>query len=417
MPKKLVSTNISRPGLHWAATNLFLCVRVGKAGVVTRSWVLRFERNGHARDMGLGRASDYTLAEARERARLVRQQLNDGLDPIEVRRTERARKQAEQAASVTFEEASRGYIQGQLQRWVPAHADDWITSLASWAHPVIGRMAVGQVGIEDVLRVLRQPVPGAEGDFWSARAKTAQRVRSRIELVLGWAGANGLRAPDTPNPARWKRHLEFLLPAQSKLTAPRAMPALPYSEAPAFLAALRECEGIAALALQFVLFTAVRTADVARCKISDIDLGESIWRIAGYSKTGRPLNIPLSAPAVEIARQAAAIANGTLLFPSVDGGAMLKVVYRIPGNYAGRMSVHGSRAIFKTWATEATAYERELIEVSLGHTQGNAVEQRYLRGDAVEKRRRLMNDWSSFLSGKTAATAEVVAIGSKRKGR
>jgi integrase len=414
MPKKLTSLNIRKPGFHRADQNLYLVVRQAKDGSTTRSWVLRWERNGKARDMGLGRASDYTLAEARERARLVRQQLDAGIDPIEHRKAERGRIAAEQKKSVTFEEASRGYIQGQLTRWVSAHADGWIGSLRDWVHPIIGKMPVSAIETTDVLKVLQQPVEG--GTFWTKRAVTAQRCRSRIEIVLGWAGAQGHRQADIPNPARWKGHLQFLLPAASKLAAPVPQPALPYAQMPAFMAALAKHESVAARALQFVAFTAVRTADVARAKVGDVDFPAATWRIASYSKTGRPLAIPLSPQALAIAtlaKEAASIANGTILFPGVGEGAMTKLVRRDMG-YAGRMSPHGCRAVFKTWATEQTSYPRELIEVSLGHAQGTAVEQRYLRGDAVEKRRRLMNDWSAFVTGQAAASGEVVPLKRKR---
>jgi integrase len=199
------------------------------------------------------------------------------------------------------------------------------------------------------------------------------------------------------------------LSAPSKLAKPVPQPALPYAEMPAFMAALAKHETVVALALQFVAYTAVRTADVARCKITDVDFDAAVWKIASYSKTGRPLAIPLTAQALAIARKAAAISDGTMLFPGVGEGAMTKLVRRDMG-YAGRMSPHGCRAVFKTWATEQTTYPRELIEVSLGHAQGTAVEQRYLRGDAVEKRRRLMNDWSAFLTGQAAATGDVVPM-------
>jgi integrase len=262
-------------------------------------------------------------------------------------------------------------------------------------------MPVGEITTDDVLRCLQQPVDGKS--FWETRSVTATRVRARIETVLSWAGAQGLRPADVPNPARWRGHLQFLLAGQSKLAGPEPQPALPYLELGAFLDALAKHDGTASLAYRFLAHVCTRSADLQRAKIADIDLDAAVWKIASYSKTGRPLNVPLSPQALALAREAAAIAPdlpGGLLFPDLSNGLMNKLGVRL--GYGGKMSPHGCRACFKTWATEKTGYERELIEVALGHAIGGAVEQRYLRGDAVEKRRRLMNDWSRFLVSETA---------------
>jgi integrase len=397
--KKLTSLNIRKPGFHRVDQNTYLVVRKGKKeGSTTRSYVLRFERNGKARDMGLGRASDYTLAEVRERSRLVR--------------------------AVSFEEASRGYIQGQLTRWTSEHATDWISSLRDWVHPLIGKMPVASIETADVLRVMQQPFKG--GTFWTKRATTAQRCRSRIEIVLGWAGAQGHRQADIPNPARWKKHLEFLLSAPSKLAKPVPQPALPYAEMPAFMAALAKQDGATALALRFLCHAAVRTADVARCEITDVDLDAAVWKIASYSKSNLAIDVPLSPAALAIAREAAAVApaigNGTLLFPGVGEGAMNKLVRKM--GYAGRMSPHGARAAFSSWANAKTKFESELHEIALGHKVGSKVRQAYNRTDKLEKRWDLMRAWSAFITGADMSawkeflidkTAEVVPFDAERK--
>jgi integrase len=406
MPKKLTSLNIRKPGFYRADQNLYLVVRQGKNGP-TRSWIVRWEKSGRPRDMGIGRASDYSLSEAREKARLIRQQLHEGVDPIEHRKAERGRIAAEQRKAVSFEEAARGYIQAHLARWVPAHADGWIGSLRDWVHPKIGGMSVAAIETSHVLQVLQQPVSGADGTFWEKRFVTAQRCRSRIEIVLGWAGAQGYRAADLPNPARWRGHLQFLLPGQSKLAAPKPMPALNWRELPQFMARLSELKDEpAALPLQFLIHVAVRTADIARCKVSDVDLEAGIWHIERYSKSGRPLDVPLSPAALALAKQAAAIANGTLLFPVAET-VMGKLIRRMPGGYAGRMTPHGARSSFRTWVSEATAFENELAEIALGHRVGSEVQRRYQRGDLLAKRERMMCAWSDFLS---QSSAEVVPL-------
>jgi integrase len=265
-----------------------------------------------------------------------------------------------------------------MSGWTSVHHTDWVTSIANWVNPVLGKMNVGDIATDDVLRTLQQDVPG-EGSFWEQRNVTATRVRSRIETVLAFAGSKGWRDAEVPNPARWKKHLEFPLAKPSKLAKPVPQPALPYLELGAFLDALAKHDGTASLAYRFLAHVATRSADLQRAKISDIDFDKATWQIASYSKTGRPLAIPLSPQALALAKEAAAIAPdlpGGLLFPDLSNGLMNKLGAKI--GFGGRMSPHGCRACFKTWATEATNYERELIEVSLGHAIGGAVEQRYL---------------------------------------
>jgi integrase len=424
-PGRLASINISKPGFWADGNRLYLLVRPSTSGTgVTRSWVYKYDRGGRQVHMGLGSAVVVGLAEAREIAMELSRLLAKGIDPKQHREHERARKQAEQAKAVSFEQAAASYIQAQMSRWTTVHHADWVNSLRVWVHPVIGKMSVGEITTDDVLRCLQQTVltktkdgEEVEGPFWDQRSVTATRVRARIETVLSWAGAQGLRSADVPNPARWRGHLQFLLAAQSKLSKPVPQPALPYLELPAFLELLaKQDDRTAALAYRFLAHVATRSADLQRAKIADIDYDAAVWKIASYSKTGRPLAIPLSPQALALAKEAAAVAPelpGGLLFPDLSNGVMNKAGWKI--GFAGKMSPHGCRACFKTWASEKTSYERELIEVALGHTIGGAVEQRYMRGDMLDKRRRLMCAWSDFITGKTAATAEIVAIGAKRK--
>jgi hypothetical protein len=287
-PKRLISTNISTPGFYRADPNLYLCVRPGRDGP-TKSWVVRYELNGKAHGMGIGALDTYGLGEARIKARLIRQQLDQGIDPIAARKAERVKRAADQAKAVSFEAAASAYIKAQMTRWVPGHHDAWVNSLATWVHPIIGKMPVGSIETADVRRVLEQIIPG-EGKFWDKRHVTAQRVRNRIEKVLASAAAQGLRDVDKPNPARWPDHLELLLPAASKFAKPVPQPALPYADMPAFMAQLAVLDDEpAALALRFLCHVATRTADVARAKIEHVDLDKAVWSIPAYSKSGRPL--------------------------------------------------------------------------------------------------------------------------------
>jgi integrase len=312
MHKRLVSTNISTPGFYRADPNLYLLVRKGRRGTTTRSWIVRYELHGKAYGMGIGALDTYSLSEARSRARLIRQQLHDGVDPLAHRNAERARQQAEAAKGISFEDASRQYIAAQMTRWVPGHHAHWVTSLSTWVHPIIGKTSVGAIETEHVLRVLQQAMPDGDGKFWEKRYPTARNVRSRIEIVLAWAAANGLRDVDKPNPARWRGHLQHLLPGQSKLSKPVPQPSLNWRELPAFMTQLAQLEDEpAALALRFLCHVATRTADIARCKIVDIDLDAGVWRVAAYSKSGLTIDVPLSAPALQLAREAASACRST----------------------------------------------------------------------------------------------------------
>jgi integrase len=402
---------------------LYLEITVGKDGNVNKSWIFRYARSGEqklsrsgrayqpTRDMGLGSSGTFGLSEARERARACRQLLADGIDPISHRDAARAGKLAEACEVLTFDRAAEQYIEAHSTKWVRGHTSAWLTTLRVHVSPKIGAMPVDAIDTPAVLRVLKP--------IWSEMPVTAMRVRGRIERVLAWATVHGHRAGD--NPAAWKGHLKEALPAPRDVRKVKRQPALPYAEMPEFMAKLRARTGIAAMALQFTILTAVRTHDVLHAKRADIDRQARRWTIKAFSKTGKEHRVPLSDAALAVIDAATAIgdqiggkvASSEYLFVNDVTGAPLSrdsmraVLVRM--GRKGAMTTHGCRASFKTWAAEETEFAREVSEMALGHSVGSAVEQAYMRGSALQKRVAIMTAWANFL-GKPQQTSTVIPL-------
>jgi integrase len=340
--------------------------------------------------MGLGPFHTISLQEARERARKARQQLFDGLDPLETRRSERARAALERAKAVTFEVATARYFDAHEAKWRNAkHRAQFLSTMREYAFPKLGKLAVGDVDLGSVLEVL-EPI-------WPTKTETASRVRGRIEAVLDWAAVRNLRTGE--NPARWRGHLEHVLAARAGLAKPKHHAALAYSELPAFMAALRLRDGIAARALEFAILTAARTGEVIGAKWVEIDLEAKTWLVpADRMKAGREHRVPLSDRAVEILKSIPTEKGNPFVFEGPRAGglsnmAMASVLRRM--NRA-QITVHGFRSSFRDWAAETTAYANHVVEKALAHTVGDKVEAAYRRGDLFEKRRKLMTEWGRY---------------------
>lgn len=243
-------------GLYADGGGLYLQVAAGGS----KSWIFRYKRNRKARDMGLGRLDDVSLANARERAAACRKQHRDGHDPIELRNAEAAERRLKEARATTFDDACEAYISAHETGWRNAkHRQQWRNTLIAYASPIIGDIPVADVDTDLVLHVLQQRVDGPGGSkipLWNARSETASRVRGRIEAVLDWAKARGLRTGE--NPARWRGHVSNLLPKRSKVRRVRHHPALPYADVAAFMKSLQARDGISARALEFTILTAWR---------------------------------------------------------------------------------------------------------------------------------------------------------------
>jgi integrase len=401
------------PGLIADGNRLYLQVSKGDDGNIRRSWILRYQRPGHrARDMGLGSAAVVGLADAREMARRYGLLLLEGKDPIAERDAERARNLASGAAAVTFDVAAESYIRQHRAGWRNVvHAKQWGSTLETYASPVIGNLPVADITTAHIMKVLNP--------IWTEKPETAGRVRGRIEAILDWAKASGHR--DGENPARWRGHLDKLLPAKSKVRKVQHQPALSYHEMPDFVHQLRERHGMAALALEFVILTCVRTSDVRHGKRADIDRATRVWTIPRLSKTERAHRVPLSTAALAVLDRAEEMAGDIggvvsasqfLFCNDVTGeplseNAMLAVLQRM--GRKGAMTTHGCRSTFRTWAQEQTGFAHEVAEMALGHTVGSKVERAYARGDALKKRTAIMQAWAAFLT-KPQRPGEVIPL-------
>src|SRR5262249_39565564 len=388
----------NRPGMYGDGGGLYL--RITEDGA--KNWVFRFMLSGRARWMGMGPLHTVNLAEARKRAGEYRLRRHDGIDPIEHRRAERLQARLDAAKAITFKECAQNYIKAHRAGWRNGkHAGQWEATLATYAEPVIGKLSVQAIDTALVLKVL-EPI-------WTTKPETAGRVRGRIESVLDWAKVRGYRTGE--NPARWKGHLDHLLPARGKVRKVEHHAALPYAELPGFVKALREQEGISARALEFTIVTAARTGETIFARWSELDLLDKTWTIpTGRMKAGREHRVPLSARALAILEEMQVHRSGDdgFVFPgakarrSLSNMAFLMLLRRMKRD---DLTAHGFRATFKTWASDRTGFQNEIVEAALAHVVGSKVEQAYQRGDMCEKRRRLMQQWATFCATAPAQEA------------
>lgn len=384
--------NEKAPGLYPDGDGLYLQVN----GPESKSWLFRYTLRGKQRWAGLGsaraEAGGLSLAEARRARDDQRAQVRRGVDPVHEKKQDAKKRRLEQARSINFQDAAFQYIAAHRPTWDnPKHAAQWDTTLRTYVYPKLGSLPVAEIDTQLVLDVLRP--------IWTEKPETASRVRGRVERVLDWATSAGYR--DGANPARWRGHLENLLPSRAKVAKVEHHAALPYLEIGAFMTTLREREGIAAMALQFAILTASRTNEVLGARWSEIDFEAKTWTIpAARMKAKREHRVPLSEPALAVLRKAHDHSRQhEHVFPNLARGrplsnmAMLKQLERM-----GRpdLTTHGFRSTFSDWANERTGTERNVIEMSLAHTIGDKVEAAYRRGDLFEKRRKLMDDWAAF---------------------
>jgi integrase len=412
-----------KPNRIGDGAGLYLLVRSGTSAgdPLGKFWTFRWVIGGRMREAGLGPAAGpaaVPLKEARERAAEFRRMLRDGLDPIEQRRAAKAAAAAATAKSITFRQCAEEYIAGQRAGWKNAkHAKQWEATLKTYAYPVMGSLPVQAIDTGLVLKVL-QPI-------WTTIPETASRLRQRIEAVLDAAAAKEQR--DGANPARWKGHLQKLLPKSDKVKRVEHHPALPYAEVGAFVAELREQEGTAARALEFLILTAARTGEVIGARWGEFDMAAKLWTIPGERmKAGKLHRVPLSARAVEILCDMAKLAGkdappaDAYVFPG--GRPDLPLSNMSLAMLLRRMErtdfvVHGLRSTFRDWCAERTNYPREVCEAALAHAVGDKVEAAYMRSDLFDRRRRLMADWSTYCSTPTPKPATTGSVTSIAEGR
>jgi integrase len=312
-----------------------LYLQVSKSGA--KSWLYKFMLNGHSREMGLGSLKAISLADARERVTFCRASLADGIDPIKARKSDRGRSIVADQNTITFADAADAYIATHETGWKNAkHATQWRNTLSVDAYPIAGQLQVSDIDTAVVMRILRP--------IWALKPETAGRLRGRIERILDWATVSGFRKGQ--NPAQWRGHLENLLPAKSRIHSVQHHPAMPYQEIGDFILQLREQDGVAAQALEFLIYTAARTSEVRGASWGEFDLNRGIWTIPGSrTKIGKEHRIPIAARPLLIAKGFHGTGAGDFVFPGGRPGkglsdmAMLSVLRRLEI----KQTVHGFR--------------------------------------------------------------------------
>lgn len=377
----------SAPGLYSDGNGLYL--QVTKHGV--KSWLFRYMRSGKSRGMGLGPIHTVSLKEAREAALAARKQLQAGIDPLDVKASDARMGKVTAAKRLTFAEAAATYIDAHKAGWKnDKHITQWTNTLVTYAYPVFGKLSIADVDTALVVKAL--------APIWNTKNETASRVRGRIESILGWATVSGHRQGD--NPARWRDHLDKLLPKPSSVQKPEHHAALPHAEIGEFFAVLESRPGPAARALALLILTAARTGEVIGAQWSEFDLVAKVWTVpANRMKAKKEHRVPLSAPALDILAKIKSDSTTELLFPgrrdgeSMSNMAMLELLKRMERR---DLTAHGFRSTFRDWAGETTTYPREVCEAALAHGIADKAEAAYARGDLFTKRAQLMTDWGAF---------------------
>lgn len=383
---------ISEPGSYAVGGVQGLTLKVTPTG--GKTWVLRVRIKGERTELGgIGAFPDVSVGQARDKAREIKNQIDQGNDP----RAER--KAVQNADKQSFRAIAADYITAHRAGWKNAkHADQWANTLATYAFPVIGSKHVRDVTTEDVLAVLTP--------IWNAKNETASRVRNRIEMVLSYAMALGHRERGL-NPAAWRGCVDQLLPKQSKVAPVTHHEAVDYRHVHDFKKLLANMEGIGARCLEFVLLTACRSGEARLATWAEFDLNEKVWSLpAERMKSGRPHRVPLSMPVLALLDAMPRLAGEELMFPGLKKGKPLSdMTLTACMRRMGLDAVpHGLRSTFRDWAAETTSTPNEVVEMALAHVVGDATEAAYRRGDLFDKRRVLMDQWATYLTQVASAT-------------
>jgi integrase len=404
----------AKPGMHCDGGGLYLQVTVGKDGELHRSWLFRYAISEIAtskkgiqrqkeRQMGLGSIESVSLSDARAMANECRKQRLAGIDPIQARTSERSAKALANSKAMTFDQCRDAYIASHRSGWRNTkHAAQWSATLRTYVTPVFGSLPVQGVDTALVMKVM-EPI-------WTTKPETAGRIRGRIEAILDWATARESRLGE--NPARWRGHLDKLLPARAKIRRVEHHAALPYTEVSAFISELQKRDGVAARALEFAILTASRTGEVLGAKWDEIDFDNRTWIVlADRMKAGREHRVPLTASALALLKAMQSIRQNDLVFPgnrrdALSNMALLMVLRRMR---RADLTAHGFRSTFRDWAAERTNFSSEVVEMALAHAVSDKVEAAYRRGDLFEKRRRLMNAWAEYCN-QAPATGRVLPL-------
>lgn len=406
-------TAITKPGKHSDGNGLYLLVKPNG----NRSWVLLLIGGGQRREMGLGTPEAVSLAAARKLAAEAKAAFGEGRDPI-AERVE-ARPKSEGPAAVSLPGPKRGArSQGGVTFCSFAdklideiedgfrndkHRKQWRATLKTHAAKLC-EMEIAAIVTDDIVATL-QPI-------WLKVPETARRVRGRIERVLDAARVAGHREGE--NPARWKGHLELMMPKQRKSTGHHA--AMPYVQVPDFYSKLKRRPATAARALEFAILTAARTGEVIGITWGEVDFESRLWTIPALRmKAEAEHSVPLTDRAMALlnALKPKSLEPHRLVFPAQRGGKLSNMAMSMLLRRMGieGVTVHGFRSSFRDWAGEETNFERETVEMALAHTIGNKAERAYRRGRALAKRRALMAAWEAYcLEGALRGAAQPAEV-------
>jgi integrase len=377
----------AKPGVISDHSGLYLEVK--DSG--TKSWVYRFTLNGKRRMMGLGAYPDTTLDQARSAVTEARKQVKSGVDPIEARKVAKEAVIASIAPTKTFADLAAEYIAAHRASWKSEkHADQWKNTLETYADPVIGHLPPADITKDHVLKILTP--------HWTTKNETMVRLRGRIESVIDYAFFN--LNINQANPARFKGFLDQALAAPSKVNNRTHFAAMPYGEVAAFMAQVKAMPGHGARCLEFTILTACRSGEALGAEWSEFDLDAKVWTVPGARmKAGKPHRFALSDAAIKLL-EAQKDADKKFVFPgrksrsAMSNMSMTMIIRRLKLG----VTVHGFRSSFRDWVAEQTDYAHEVAEMALAHTVGDKVEAAYRRGDMLEKRHALANDWGSYVT-------------------
>lgn len=384
---------LDKEGFHAVGTVSGLGLAITPEG--SKSWVYRTSIAGKRRKMGLGGYPSVTLANAIEKARQIKADIDKGIDPISAKKTNKSLLLAQQAKAKTFEECAQMFLATRTFT-NKKHGKQWESTLKTYAYPHIGSMLVSDIGIAHIKSVL-DPI-------WKTKTETASRVQGRVKSVIDYAIVSGYR--DKANPAIWDGYLNSIYQSPKKLKSVEHMDSMPYSKLNDFLLALRKHDSISAKALEFLILTAVRSDSVRSATWRQIDLDAKVWTIPkAFTKTKkRDHTVPLSKQAVALLKSLPTIKGTDLVFPSSTLKKMsdstisaLMRDMRARKEFTTKAVPHGFRSTFRVWCLEQTTYSSELAELSLMHEVGDSVYKAYQRSDGLERRRAIMQDWAKFI--------------------
>ena len=422
--------NLSSVGRHAVGGVPGLCKQIGSS--TSASWILKVTVGGRHKEIGLGSCRSVTLKEARDRARQIRVDVSQGLDPLQCKRQAKLERRRKQQRAKTFDQVAELYIDSIAPQWRNRKSRaQWESSIAAYVSPHIGQTDCADIDTPDVMSVL-EPI-------WQTKPETASRIRGRIEKILAYAKTRGYRSGD--NPARYRGHLDTMLPSPDKLKRKVAQPALDYHDLPVFMNTLRKVDTVAARCLEFMILTATRQGEARGLIWSELNMAEKLWVIpASRMKADKEHAVPLTSRCLEILQNMPKRDDSPYVFAALRGGKLsdatvgklVKTLHRneVELGHAGfvdhrqeqRVVVpHGFRSTFRDWAAERSSYSREVIEHCLAHQLRDRAEAAYQRGTILPKRTELMEQYDRYcisaVEGRDAYN--VTAIGThstQRKG-